>query len=67
MAQVSKSNTHLTAKIVIVGGGIAGIAAASELSKAGVTDFLLLEARDRLGGRIYTKKHGEGGPHGEGL
>lgn len=39
-------------KIIIVGGGISGLAAARELGKH--LDVILLEARDRLGGRILT-------------
>lgn len=37
--------------IAIVGGGLAGLVAARLLHRRGV-DFVLLEARDRLGGRI---------------
>jgi phytoene dehydrogenase-like protein len=39
--------------VVIVGGGAAGLAAARQLTAAGA-DVLLLEAADRLGGRIVT-------------
>ena len=39
--------------IIIVGGGVAGLAAAFRLLKAGFT-VTLLEASDRLGGRIFT-------------
>ncbi len=39
-------------KIIIVGGGISGLAAARELGRH--LDVTLLEARDRLGGRILT-------------
>lgn len=41
------------AKVVIVGGGIAGLATAYELGKAGY-DCTVLEARDRTGGRNFT-------------
>ncbi|KYQ55637.1 hypothetical protein ALC60_05481 [Trachymyrmex zeteki] len=46
-------------KIVIVGAGAAGIAAASRLLQRGVNDFVILEANDKIGGRIYTKDFGE--------
>ncbi len=39
---------------IIVGGGVAGTRAARTLAEAG-QKVLLLEARDRLGGRTYTK------------
>jgi monoamine oxidase len=42
--------------IVIVGCGPAGIGAAIELQKAKV-NFILLEARNRIGGRAFTDKH----------
>jgi monoamine oxidase len=39
--------------VIIIGAGVAGLAAADRLYRAG-RDILLLEARDRLGGRILT-------------
>ncbi|MCU1255843.1 MAG: hypothetical protein JWM83_2142 [Candidatus Angelobacter sp.] len=39
---------------IIIGGGIAGVTAARHLTEAGLR-VTLLEARDRLGGRIYTE------------
>lgn len=44
-------------KIVILGAGIAGMTAAYELTKAGY-ECVLLEARDRAGGRSWTARHG---------
>ena len=38
---------------IVIGGGAAGLAAARDLSAAGL-DVLLLEARPRLGGRVHT-------------
>ncbi|RSM68760.1 amine oxidase [Actinoplanes sp. ATCC 53533] len=39
--------------VVIVGGGLAGLAAARRLDRAGV-NWLLVEATDRIGGRVAT-------------
>jgi phytoene dehydrogenase-like protein len=39
--------------VVIIGGGLAGLAAARRLHRAGVP-WLLVEATDRLGGRVAT-------------
>ena len=36
-------------KVVIIGAGISGLSAASELVQNGVTDVIILEARDRIG------------------
>ena len=37
--------------IIIIGAGVSGLTIASNLSQQ---DFLILEARDRIGGRVYT-------------
>lgn len=39
--------------VIVIGGGVAGLAAAAELARCGLT-VTLLEARNRLGGRIFT-------------
>jgi monoamine oxidase len=44
----------MTTDVVIIGAGAAGLAAAAALSDAG-RSVLVLEARDRLGGRIWTR------------
>lgn len=41
--------------VAVIGAGIAGITAARDLSKKGFS-VVLLEARDRLGGRTYLEK-----------
>ena len=52
-------------QVVIVGGGLAGLNAARLLHRANV-DFLLLEARDRPGGRILSV-NAEGAPDEDGF
>jgi monoamine oxidase len=39
--------------VIVIGAGIAGLTTAVELSRAGVS-VLIVEARDRIGGRIFT-------------
>jgi len=45
-------------KIVILGAGMAGLASADELLKAGY-DVTILEARDRVGGHNWTVRNGD--------
>ena len=44
--------------VIVIGGGFAGVTAARELSLRG-RSVLLLEGRDRLGGRTWTARWGE--------
>ncbi len=39
--------------VLIAGGGLAGLYLANQLEQAGI-DYLLVEARDRLGGRVLS-------------
>ncbi|KAM9486234.1 spermine oxidase isoform 1-T3 [Clarias gariepinus] len=43
-------------KIVVVGAGFAGLAAAASLFQAGFQNVKILEAKERVGGRIFTTK-----------
>jgi uncharacterized protein with NAD-binding domain and iron-sulfur cluster len=48
-------------KVVVVGGGLAGLSAALELADAG-HEVRLLEARPTLGGKVQTLPEREGDP-----
>jgi heterodisulfide reductase subunit A-like polyferredoxin len=41
-------------RIVIIGAGVSGLSAANQLIKSSIDDFLILEARSRIGGRIIS-------------
>ena len=47
--------------VIVVGGGFAGLRAARDLADAG-RNVVLLEARDRLGGRTWTRPFAGDGP-----
>lgn len=46
-----RSNDH---KVLILGGGVAGVIAARTLQQAGINDYLVVEARPELGGRLQS-------------
>uniref|UniRef100_A0A1B0DF33 Amine oxidase domain-containing protein n=1 Tax=Phlebotomus papatasi TaxID=29031 RepID=A0A1B0DF33_PHLPP len=48
----------MNAKIVVIGAGASGISAASRLLKNKFTNVVILEAEDRIGGRVYTEPFG---------
>jgi monoamine oxidase len=50
--------------VLIVGAGLAGFTAARELEQRGCT-ISLFEARERVGGRVWTLRDGFGHMHGE--
>lgn len=45
--------TEITRDVVVIGAGAAGLTAANDLRKAGLS-VAVLEARDRVGGRLWT-------------
>jgi len=53
---------HGSKRIIVIGAGMAGLGVARALADRGY-DVIVLEARDRLGGRCYTKDGLDHGAH----
>lgn len=47
------------AQVVIVGAGLAGLAAAQRLYQTGIRDVIVLDAQNRIGGRVQTLDHSD--------
>ncbi|KAI1887523.1 hypothetical protein AGOR_G00191190 [Albula goreensis] len=51
--------SHRQPRIVVIGAGLAGLAAAKTLLENGLTDVTVLEASDRIGGRVLSVQQGQ--------
>ncbi|XP_029999684.1 spermine oxidase [Sphaeramia orbicularis] len=55
----SRFRFHRQPRIVVIGAGFAGLAAAKALLKNGFTDVIVLEATGHIGGRVHSVQHGK--------
>lgn len=53
LSNSANTTTRPQPSVVVIGAGVAGLAAAADLCKAGLS-VTVLEARDRIGGRTHT-------------
>ena len=44
--------------VIILGGGMAGVSAAQTLVKKGITNFIIIEGKDVIGGRMRAQQFG---------
>ena len=54
----SSTSTSKNETILILGGGVTGVIAARTLHERGYDNFVIVEARDELGGRMQTQTIG---------
>ncbi|KAK7960918.1 amine oxidase [Apiospora saccharicola] len=60
LAQTTLAQPLSSYDTIVIGGGLSGLGAAKSLSSAGKT-FVVLEARDRVGGRVWNRELQGGG------
>ena len=56
VARMSRDPDGPLAHVVVVGGGISGLAAAERLAASGAVRVTLLEASGRVGGAVHTER-----------
>ncbi len=50
---LGKAQTFSKTKVIIIGAGFSGLAAAYRLHQKNI-DFVILESRNRIGGRVFS-------------
>lgn len=60
LGQTAESPDEGVLDVAIIGSGLAGLTAARDLQRAGCQSFVVLEARNRVGGRTYNHDLGNG-------
>lgn len=58
-ADMPSENMPTSKRVIVIGAGMAGLAAAKKLKENGY-EVVVLEARDRVGGRLYTSSQFSG-------
>ena len=51
---------QMDADVLILGAGMSGLGAAERLSEMGIDNFLIVDQRDQIGGRVQTAEFGGG-------
>jgi monoamine oxidase len=59
MSRLRPQSTAPDAEVIVIGAGLAGLSAAVTLREAGIK-AILLEARDRVGGKTWSRKLASG-------
>lgn len=60
MTTSATPSSELSAEVAVVGAGISGLSCARRLGELGIDDVVVIEAKDRVGGRLLDEPLGPG-------